>query len=155
MLCQSSQSISGTILIADDQASTRDLLGELLSAQGFRVVAVPDGAAALEQVSRIQADLVLPIIRYHHEHFDGSGYPHGLPGDQIPITARVWQTVNVYDALTPERPYKHDFSIADVLQTMKEEVARGWWDQRVFDQFEQGVGNGTANFLSRGIAIGH
>ena len=97
---------------------------------------------------------VLPIIRHHHEKFDGSGYPDKLRGDDIPITARVLQIVDVYDALTTERPYKKAFSITDALQTMKEEVAKGWWDPHIFDEFERLVRNGTADFLSRGAAAG-
>jgi putative two-component system response regulator len=62
--------------------------------------------------------------------------------------------VDVYDALTTERPYKHAFSITDALQTMKQEVARGWWDPNIFDQFERLVRTGTADFLSRGSAAG-
>jgi putative two-component system response regulator len=98
--------------------------------------------------------LVLPIIRHHHEKFDGSGYPDQLGGESIPITARVLQIVDVYDALTTVRPYKPAFSITDALQTMKQEVARGWWDPRIFDQFEQLVRSGTAKFLARGAAAG-
>ncbi len=52
---------------------------------------------------------VLPIIRHHHEKFDGSGYPDGLRGEAIPVTARVLQIVDVYDALTTDRPYKRLF----------------------------------------------
>src|ERR1700692_3726589 len=98
--------------------------------------------------------LVLPIIRHHHEKLDGSGYPDGLRGDAIPITARVLQIVDVYDALTTDRPYKKAFSITDALQTMKEEVSQGWWDPHIFDQFERLVRTGTADFLSRGVAGG-
>jgi putative two-component system response regulator len=97
---------------------------------------------------------VLPIIRHHHEKFDGSGYPDGLQGEDIPVTARALQIVDVYDALTTDRPYKHAFSITDALQTMKQEVAKGWWDPHVFDEFERLVRSGTANFLSRGAAAG-
>jgi putative two-component system response regulator len=97
---------------------------------------------------------VLPIIRHHHEKFDGSGYPDGLRGEAIPITARVLQVVDVYDALTTNRPYKRAFSITDALQTMKEEVAKGWWDAHVFAEFEHLVRSGTAEFLSRGAAAG-
>src|SRR5258706_2671783 len=93
--------------------------------------------------------LVLPIIRHHHEKFNGSGYPDGLRGEDIPITARVLQIVDVYDALTTIRPYKPAFSITDALQTMKLEVAKGWWDPQIFDQFEKLMRSGTAEFLSR------
>src|SRR3982074_1823806 len=97
---------------------------------------------------------VLPIIRHHHEKLDGSGYPDGLQGAAIPVTARVLQIVDVYDALTTDRPYKKAFSITDALQTLKQEVAKGWWDPHIFDQFERLVRNGTADFLSRGAATG-
>jgi len=97
---------------------------------------------------------VLPIIRHHHEKYDGSGYPNGLRGEAIPVAARVLQIVDVYDALTTERPYKHAFSITDALQTMKQEVAQGWWDRDIFDQFERLVRAGTAEFLSRSSAVG-
>jgi len=97
---------------------------------------------------------VLPIIRHHHEKLDGSGYPDGLRGDAIPVTARVLQIVDVYDALTTDRPYKKAFSVTDALQTMKEEVAKGWWDPHIFDQFERLVKIGAADFLSRGAAAG-
>jgi len=97
---------------------------------------------------------VLPIIRHHHEKFNGSGYPDGLQGDEIPIAARVLQVVDVYDALTTKRPYKPAFSITDALQTMKLEVAKGWWDPRVFDEFEKLVRDGAADFLSRSTAAG-
>jgi putative two-component system response regulator len=97
---------------------------------------------------------VLPIIRHHHEKLDGSGYPDGLRGEAIPVTARVLQVVDVYDALTTVRPYKKAFSITDALQTMKEEVAKGWWDSHIFDQFEGLVRSGAADLLSRGTAAG-
>jgi putative two-component system response regulator len=98
--------------------------------------------------------LVLPIIRHHHEKFGSSGYPDGLRRDDIPATARVLQIVDVYDALTTVRPYKHAFSITDALQTMKQEVAKGWWDSHIFDQFERLVRSGTADFLSRSARAG-
>ncbi len=97
---------------------------------------------------------VLPIIRHHHERFDGTGYPDGLRGDDIPIAARVLQIVDVYDALTTDRPYKKAFSITDAIQTMKQEVANGWWDHRIFDEFERLVRTGTADFLSQGASAG-
>jgi putative two-component system response regulator len=98
--------------------------------------------------------LVLPVIRHHHEKFNGSGYPDGLAGENIPVTARVLQIVDVYDALTTIRPYKPAFSTSDALQTMKEEVAKGWWDPDIFDQFERLVKKHEAKFLARGAAAG-
>ena len=98
--------------------------------------------------------LVLPIIRHHHEKLDGSGYPDGLRGDAIPMTARILQVVDVYDALTTERPYKRAFSTTDALQTMREEVDKGWWDRHIFDEFEQLIKSGTANLLSRSAGAG-
>jgi putative two-component system response regulator len=96
---------------------------------------------------------VLPIIRHHHEKFDGTGYPDGLRGESIPTTARVLQIVDVYDALTTKRPYKRAFSSTEALQTMREEVAKGWWDPDIFDQFEKLIGsNSPANILSLGTA---
>lgn len=97
--------------------------------------------------------LVLPIIRHHHEKLDGSGYPDGLRGDAIPITARVIQIVDVFDALTTDRPYKKAFSTADALQTMREELAKGWWDRSIFEEFERLVSCDSAA-LSRSAAAG-
>jgi putative two-component system response regulator len=79
--------------------------------------------------------LVLPIIRHHHEKLDGSGYPDGLKGEKIPLTARVLQIVDVYDALTTQRPYKRAFSRAEALEMMEEEVKKGWWDAGIFQAF--------------------
>jgi|SRR6266404_631984 len=83
--------------------------------------------------------LVLPIIRHHHEKMDGSGYPDGLEGDAIPLTARILQVVDVFDALTSRRPYKRALSTAEALATMNSEVQRGWWDPQVFQEFRKSV----------------
>ncbi len=80
---------------------------------------------------------VLPIVRHHHERMDGSGYPDGLIGEQIPLTARILQIVDVYDALRTERPYKHAFPLDTTLAVMENEVKKGWWDQRLFAEFRQ------------------
>jgi putative two-component system response regulator len=78
---------------------------------------------------------VLPIIRHHHERFDGSGYPDGLRGKQIPLLARVMQIVDIYDALTSRRCYKPAYSPAKALKVILEETDRGWRDPRVVDLF--------------------
>ncbi|HAV78858.1 MAG TPA: hypothetical protein DCX53_16020 [Anaerolineae bacterium] len=63
----------------------------------------------------------LDIPRYHHENWDGKGYPYGLKGDEIPLAARIFSVVDVWDALTSERPYKEKFSAAKSMQIIEEE----------------------------------
>ena len=80
--------------------------------------------------------LVLPIIRHHHEKIDGSGYPDGLKGDAIPLTARILQIVDIYDALTTDRPYRKALTPERALALMREEVKKGWWDGALVDELE-------------------
>ncbi len=79
--------------------------------------------------------LVLPIIRSHHEHSDGSGYPDGLHGDEIPLLARVLQVVDVYDALRTARPYKLALTHEQAAITMREEAKSGYWDEQITRAF--------------------
>src|ERR1700680_126381 len=79
---------------------------------------------------------VLPIIRHHHEKWDGSGYPDGLKGEQIPLTARILQITDIYDALTTDRPYRKALSPEKAFAIMREEAKRGWWDGSVLNEFE-------------------
>jgi putative two-component system response regulator len=88
--------------------------------------------------------LVLPIIRHHHERHDGSGYPDGLRGDQIPVTAAILQVVDVYDALTTDRPYRQASTPAGALEIMETESARGWWDRDLLAAFREMILNGRA-----------
>jgi putative two-component system response regulator len=81
--------------------------------------------------------LVLPIIRHHHEKLDGSGYPDGLKGEQIPITARVLQVVDVFDALTTHRPYRKALRSGEALAVLRAEAKRGWWDMRLVEKFAE------------------
>jgi putative two-component system response regulator len=79
--------------------------------------------------------MVLPIIRYHHEHWDGSGYPDRLSGEDIPLLARVLQVVDVYDALRTARPYKPARGHEESQQIMIQEAERGLWDRRIVQEF--------------------
>jgi putative two-component system response regulator len=79
--------------------------------------------------------LVLPIIRHHHEHADGSGYPDGMRAGEIPLLPRILQVVDVYDALCTARPYKPALSHDQAAQTMREEARQGLWDAELVDAF--------------------
>jgi len=79
---------------------------------------------------------VLPIIRHHHEKQDGSGYPDGLKGEQIPLTARILQVTDIYDALTTDRPYRKALPVEKAMAIMREEVKRGWWDGSLVNELE-------------------
>jgi len=92
-----------------------------------------------EEICRPMKSLapVLPIIRSHHERWDGSGYPDGMSGEEIPLLARILQVADIYDALTTARPYKPAFSHEHALEIMLEEVRRGWRDPELVPLFAQ------------------
>jgi putative two-component system response regulator len=75
-----------------------------------------------------------PIIRHHHEHWDGSGYPEGLSGHSIPMGARIIGIVDAYDAMTQYRPYREPRSIADAVEEMRRERGRQF-DPTLVDEF--------------------
>jgi putative two-component system response regulator len=79
--------------------------------------------------------LVLPIIRNHHEHFNGTGYPDGLSGCDIPLLARILQVVDVYDALRTARPYKPALTHEQAAITMRDEARSGLWDEELVLEF--------------------
>jgi putative nucleotidyltransferase with HDIG domain len=77
---------------------------------------------------------VVPIVRHHHENWDGTGYPDGLAGEAIPIGARILMVVDCFDALTSDRPYRPRFETAAALQVLIDR--RGaMYDPRVVDVF--------------------
>jgi HD-GYP domain-containing protein (c-di-GMP phosphodiesterase class II) len=65
-------------------------------------------------------DVLRNIAEYHHEAVDGSGYPAGMQGDQIPLEARIVAVADIFDALTSERPYKDAWSNEDAIATLRE-----------------------------------
>ncbi|MBD2455309.1 two-component system response regulator [Nostoc sp. FACHB-87] len=78
---------------------------------------------------------VIPIIRHHHERWNGSGYPDGLKGHEIPFLAQVFQLIDIYDALTSERPYKRAFTPEEALSVMREETEAGWRNPELMERF--------------------
>jgi putative nucleotidyltransferase with HDIG domain len=77
------------------------------------------GAALLREIPSLRR--AIPLVASHHEHFDGTGYPRGLRGDDIPIDARIFHLVDAYEAMTTDRPYRAKCTDA----AARAEIARG------------------------------
>jgi len=92
------------------------------------------GGKMLENAESRLLHLARNIALAHHEHFDGTGYPHGLKGEEIPLEARIVTVVDVFDALTNRRVYKGAWSIDDTFRYMKEQTGR-LFDPHVVDCF--------------------
>lgn len=84
---------------------------------------------------------VRPIVRHHHERQDGSGYPDGLKGDDVPLLAQIMGVVDVFDALTTSRPYKEALPFDQAHRMLLDEVARGWRSRSLVQAF---IGLGLA-----------
>lgn len=69
---------------------------------------------------------VLPAVRYHHERWDGSGYPHGLEADEIPLSAQLVGIADFFDSLTTNRPHRAAMSVRHALSTMEAGVGRSF-----------------------------
>ncbi|MCR4411213.1 MAG: response regulator [Thermoguttaceae bacterium] len=104
----------------------------------------PREMALFQQHPRIGCDIcaplkplrpVLPIIRHHKEHWDGTGYPDGLKGDQIPLGAQIVGIVDVYTALTSNRPYRKAVPHAVAVKTLRDQAAQGWYQTKLVEQF--------------------
>ncbi len=80
-------------------------------------------------------ELVRPIMRHHHEKWDGSGYPDGLKGEAIPLGARIISVVDVYDALHTDRPYKAAMPRSEAVSLLIRETDAGYWDPKIVDTF--------------------
>jgi putative two-component system response regulator len=78
---------------------------------------------------------VRPIIRHHHERFDGSGYPDGLRGEATPLGARIMEVVDVYDALRTARPYKPALPHQQAVDILLQETEAGAWDPQIVATF--------------------
>ncbi len=79
----------------------------------------------------------LPLIKYHQERYDGSGYPEGLEGDHIPLGARIVALVESYTSLTTPRPFRDAYSRGEALDILDDEVKKGKWDTKIFSEFKK------------------
>jgi putative two-component system response regulator len=85
-----------------------------------------------------------PIILSHHERIDGSGYPYGLRGDDVPVLAQIVGIVDVYDALTSRRPYRGPLSRDEAAQQLREEMVQGKFARHYVEAFLDVVGAAAA-----------
>ena len=85
------------------------------------------------------SDIVLESILYHHENYDGTGYPSNLSGKEIPLGARILRVCDVYAALSSDRPYRRAFDITTVIDLMIDEIKN--FDMEVFLAFQRVVHN--------------
>lgn len=92
------------------------------------------GANILGDHSSGLLKLAASIALYHHEKWDGSGYPHGLAGEEIPLPARIVALADVFDALTSERPYKRAWSVEDAVSLIRKESGKHF-DPQVVSAF--------------------
>ena len=77
---------------------------------------------------------LMPMVKYHHEHVDGSGYPYGLKGDEIPLSARIVAVADSYHALISDRPYRKGLSVSKACEILKM-GAGAQWDRELIRQF--------------------
>ncbi|AGF51460.1 regulatory components of sensory transduction system [Synechocystis sp. PCC 6803] len=75
------------------------------------------------------------IMRYHHERWDGSGYPDALRGKEIPLLAQVFQIIDIFTALTSNRRYKEAVNTAQALEILQGEARRGWRNPEMVEKF--------------------
>jgi putative two-component system response regulator len=92
--------------------------------------------APLDALSRIR-----PIVLSHHERIDGSGYPHGLAGDAVPLLAQIVGIVDVYDALTSERSYRNAASHGDAVRHIQVDAEAGRFDKHLVKAFLANTGH--------------
>ena len=89
--------------------------------------------------------LALQVIRYHHEKLDGSGYPDGLKGDEIPLVARIVGVVDIYDALITDRPYRKGMPKEKAFSILQEEAAANKIDPAVVEKLLSYCGGSEPN----------
>jgi putative two-component system response regulator len=95
---------------------------------------------------------VRPIIRHHHERLDGSGYPDGLRGDEIPLLAQIIGVLDVFDALTTDRPYKAACPASAAIAELRREVDRGWRSATIVDALAAAVEDGAISTARNPLA---
>jgi diguanylate cyclase (GGDEF)-like protein/putative nucleotidyltransferase with HDIG domain len=130
--------------------------GRLTDEEFAKVKKHPEiGAAILDPVDFPWP--VLPAVKYHHERWDGTGYPEGLKGEEIPLTARILAVADVYDALTSTRSYRTAWSHEKALELIRQESG-SHFDPAVVDAFLQVIEDIVQDMAKEGrgpLAVRH
>jgi cyclic di-GMP phosphodiesterase len=98
---------------------------------------------------------VRPIVRHHHERLDGTGYPDGLRNGEVPLLAQIVSIVDVFDALTTERPYRAARPSGEAFEVLKDEADKGWRDRALVDVFISIAEPGASNQVPRTANAGN
>ncbi|MDN5347231.1 MAG: hypothetical protein PWP65_795 [Clostridia bacterium] len=77
---------------------------------------------------------IAPIIRFHHENYDGSGYPEGLKGQEIPLLARIVRLADSFDAMTTDRPYRKALELSEASRELQKHAGT-YYDPSLVDPF--------------------
>jgi len=98
------------------------------------------GAAIMEHVPQLKS--MIPGMKYHHENVDGSGYPEGLKGDQIPVIAKIVSVADTFDAMTTNRPYQKAMEITYVFTRMRSFIGKKFekhYVEALITAYEEGL----------------
>ena len=110
-----------------------------LTAQERRLIkAHPEKAVSILEKAKLPWD-VIPIIKHHHEHFDGTGYPDGLKGKDIPLGARILAVADTFDAMNSKRPYRQAYP-REVIVNELEQGSGSQFDPQVSGAFLKVIG---------------
>src|SRR5258706_6208083 len=108
--------------------------GSSLTSEEFVIIQkhTTAGGKIIEGITHLRE--ALPYILYHHEKWDGTGYPEGLQGESIPREGRLLALADVFDALTSQRPYHQEMGFQDALELIRREAGKHF-DPRMTDGF--------------------
>lgn len=124
----------GMIFISDEILDKPDALSDV---EYYKVKRhAREGFEFLKRTG-MYSEVVLSIVRHHHERYDGSGYPGGLKGHDIPRSAQLTALCDEYSALISDRSYRKSLSHAEAMQTMREETKKGAFKAEVYNCFEE------------------
>ncbi|HEY3203422.1 MAG TPA: HD domain-containing phosphohydrolase [Thermoanaerobaculia bacterium] len=126
-------------------------------------ILTPEERAIIEEHPVVGHDLLspmktmrktLPVVYHHHERLDGSGYPQGISGSDIPMTVRIVTIADIFDALITDRAYREALRIETAFEILRGGVQKGWWDRHALDALQGVVDQGGLSGPAGSPALG-